>query len=274
MSLQGKTAIVTGGGTGIGAAITRRFVTDGLQVVITGRREAPLQQVAESLPAGRVVPCAGDVTQPEHAQRLVETALGITGHIDVLVNCAGVTAHHSITETDLEEWRSVIDINLHGPFLCMRAVIPQMIQQGGGSIINIASMAGLRCAPQSPAYCTSKAALIMLTQQAALDYGRYQIRCNAICPGFVYTDMTENEFKQLSADLGTDSQTFLASALRDVPLPPARPDKIAGVCSFLAGEDSAYLTGIVIPADGGSAIVDLFGAGIGRAITELGPKQA
>lgn len=263
MQLKGKVALITGGGTGIGAEIAKRFAAEGATVCICGRREQCLDQVIDALPPGTAVKCVGDVTKPADIERIVAKTLGLNNRIHVLVNCAGASSLGSVTTSNLEEWRKTMEINLVGPFLLMRAVIPLMVREGGGSIINVSSLAGIRCLSEASAYCASKAGLIMLTQQAALDYGQHNIRCNAICPGFVYTDMTKGGFGKLAAGFGVKMETLVETLLKDVPMPnPVGPDKIAGVCSFLASDDSSYITGAVIPVDGGSSIVDVFGAGV------------
>ena len=164
MKLKGKVALITGGGTGIGTAIAERFVAEGAKICITGRRQEMLDKVAQTLPPGRVATCSGDVTKYEDVKRMVETALAFEGRLDVVVNNAGIDPGGTVTDLDPEVWRKVIEINLTGPFLVMKASIPYMIKGGGGSIINVSSLGGLRCLPGMPAYCTSKAGLIMLTQ--------------------------------------------------------------------------------------------------------------
>jgi NAD(P)-dependent dehydrogenase (short-subunit alcohol dehydrogenase family) len=267
-NLRGKVALITGGGTGIGAAIARRFVADGARICIAGRREEYLDQVARSLPSEAVAKCPGDVSNPADAERMVATALSLDGHLDVLVNCAGTRGEGSVAEVSLEEWRRVWEVNVTGPFLLMKAAIPLMIRNGGGSIINIGSLAGLRAIPSALPYCVSKSALIMLTQQAALDYGPAGIRCNLVCPGLVRTPMTEPHFAELAGNLGLSAEALLGEGLRNVPLRrPGAPEEIAGICSFLASDDSSYITGAVIVVDGGTAIVDAFGAGISRVLS-------
>ena len=184
MILKGKTAIITGGGTGIGAAIARRFVAEGAKICIVGRRESLLEQVVQSFPSGTAIMCQGDVSEPEHIDRIIETALSFGKNIDILINNAGMGSEGSITSAKLDEWRKTLEVNLIGPFMLMRAAIPHMIENGGGSIVNISSLASLRAIPQNSAYCASKGGLNMLTQQAALDFGGDKIRCNAVCPGF------------------------------------------------------------------------------------------
>jgi len=259
MMLKGKTAIITGGGTGIGAAVARRFVAEGAKICIAGRREDLLDQVIQSLPAGTAVKCRGDVSEPRDIDRIVDTTTAFGGPVNVLVNNAGVGTEGSVTSASVDVWRKTLEINLVGPFMLMRAVIPGMIESGGGSIVNVSSLASLRSIPEGSAYCTSKAGLNALTQQAALDYGRNGIRCNVVCPGFVFSDMTEEHFGQIARDHGTDLKTFTEKVFQNIPShKPAAPDRIAGICCFLASDDSSYITGAVIPADGGLSIMDPF----------------
>jgi meso-butanediol dehydrogenase/(S,S)-butanediol dehydrogenase/diacetyl reductase len=261
MKLTGKMALVTGGGTGIGAAIAKRLVQDGARVCITGRRREMLDQTAKDLPKESVVICQSDVSKYEDVKRMVATALEFGGKLDILVNNASIYTVASITDLDPAEWQSVLDINLTGPFLLMKECIPYMVKNGGGSIINIASLGGVRCLPGSPAYCATKAALIMLTKQVALDYGRYKIRCNAVNPGGVITDMTKKLVVPLMEKLGTDIDGGYKYFSKNVPLQRAgEPYEIASLCSYLASDDSAYMTGAELAMDGGAVIVDIQGA--------------
>jgi NAD(P)-dependent dehydrogenase (short-subunit alcohol dehydrogenase family) len=263
MNLKGKMALITGAGTGIGAAIARRFVTDGAKVCITGRRHEMLEKVARSLPTGSTTMSAGDVSNLEDAKQMVMTAVNFGGKLDVLVNNAGIDPPGSIVEADPNLWKRVIDVNLTGPFFMMKAAIPQILKSGGGSIINIASLAGIRCIPAMSAYCSSKAGLIMLTQQAALDYGPSKIRCNVICPGAVRTEMTEHTMTPLAETLETDLNEAFAKLTSFSPLRRvATPDEITGLCSFLASDDSKFMTGAVLVIDGGASIVDVNGAAL------------
>jgi len=266
MDLNGKTALITGGGTGIGAAIARRFIQDGAKVCITGRRQEMLDKVAQSLPADKVTTCAGDVSTFDDVKRMVETTLKFGGKLDVLVNNAGIDPGGTVTDLDLEVWQKVIAINLTGSFLAMKASIPHMIEGGGGSVINISSLGGLRCLPGMAAYCTSKAALNMLTRQAALDYGRYKVRCNAVCPGATRTEMLEEALSPLTEVLSTDVDGVFDCISSNVPLHRvATPDEISGICSYLASDDSSFMTGAVLQIDGGAAIVDVSGAALSSA---------
>ena len=261
MKLKGKVALITGGGTGIGTAIVKRFVTEGAKVCLTGRRKEMLDKVAQSLPSGSVTTCSGDVSKDDDVERMVKTSVSFGGRLDVLVNNAGIASQVPVADLSREEWQKVFDVNLTGPFLLMKASIPHMIKGGGGSIINIASVGGLRCLSGFPAYCSSKAGLIMLTQQAALDYGRNNIRCNAICPGGIKTEMTEKEFGHLGKMLGMDTDSFFAMISKALPLQRfGQPPEIGGICTFLASDDSSFMTGAALVIDAGTAVVDVLGA--------------
>ncbi len=264
MQLEGKVALVTGGGTGIGAAITERLVAEGAKVCITGRRQEMLEGVAASLPTGCVTACVADVCRDEDAKRMVETALAIGGRLDILVNNAGVEYAGTVVQMDSAIWRQELEINLTGPFLTMKEALPYMIEAGGGSIINIASLAGVRCVPGSPAYCATKAGLIHLTKQVALDYGKDKIRCNVICPGPIKTKMLDNVLTPMANALDTDLDDVYGRLPKNVPLRRvAVPSEVAGVCAFLAGDDSSFITGTTIMVDGGTHIVDAFASTVG-----------
>ena len=270
MKLDGKVALITGAGTGIGAAIAERFVADGARICITGRRLEMLTKVAKSLPAGKVLTCAGDVTKLEDVRRMVETALVFTGKLDVLVNNAAIDpGGTTVVDIDPELWARVLETNLTGPLYLMKASIPHMIKGGGGSIINIASLAGLRCLPGMPAYCASKAGLIMLTKQVALDFGPAKIRCNAVCPGGTRTEMLETSLSPLAEATGMDLDGVFTHISSMVPLRrTASPEELSGICSYLASDESAFMTGSALLIDGGAAIVDVAGA----ALSNIGVK--
>jgi NAD(P)-dependent dehydrogenase (short-subunit alcohol dehydrogenase family) len=272
MKLDGRVALITGGGTGIGAAIAERFVADGARVCITGRREEMLDRVAESLPAGTVATCVGDVTKFKDSERMVEKALGFSGRLDVLVNNAAIDpGGTTVVDIDPELWHRVLETNLTGPLYLMKASIPHMVEAGGGSIINMASLGGLRCLPGMPAYCSSKAGLIMLTKQVALDFGPAKIRCNVVCPGGTRTEMLETSLGPLADVLETDLDGVFTCISSMVPLRrTASPSEITGVCSYLASDDSSFMTGSVLLLDGGAAIVDVAGAALSTAGVKWG----
>jgi meso-butanediol dehydrogenase/(S,S)-butanediol dehydrogenase/diacetyl reductase len=266
VNLEGKTALITGGGTGIGAAIAKRFVADGAKICITGRRESVLKEVAKSMPPDMVSICAGDVSNFADVERMVDTAVKMQGKLDVLVNNAGIDPGGTVTDVEIDQWKQVIEINLIGSFLAMRASIPHMIKAGGGSVINISSLGGIQCLPGMSAYSTSKAAINMLTRQAAVDYGRHKVRCNAVCPGAVRTEMLESALTPLTEVIKTDVDGVFDCIASNVPLGRvAAPDEISGLCSYLASDDSSFMTGSVVLIDGGSAVVDVSGAALTSA---------
>jgi NAD(P)-dependent dehydrogenase (short-subunit alcohol dehydrogenase family) len=157
----------------------------------------------------------------------------------------------------------------------MKAAIPHMIKGGGGSIINISSLGGLRCLPGMAAYCSSKAALIMLTKQAALDYGPFKVRCNAVCPGATRTAMLEHSLSPLAQALSTDVDGVFARISSNVPLRRvAAPHEISGICSYLASDDSSFMTGSVLLIDGGAAVVDVAGAALSNIGVNWGVSEA
>ena len=267
MQIEGKVALITGGGTGIGTAIAERFVAEGAKVCISGRRKELLEKVAQSLPTGTTEICPGDVSNEEDVDRMIETTVKFGGKLDVLVNNAAINSPAPVGDLEPAIWRDIIGVNLTGPFLLIKASIPNMLKENGGSIINIASLGGMRCLPGFPAYCTSKAGLIMLTKQVALDYGRYNIRCNVVCPGGVITDMTAKDFGQFGKMLNMDNDTFFPLISSETPLRRfAKASEIAGLCTYLASDDASFMTGASIPIDGGANVVDVVGASIVGAL--------
>jgi meso-butanediol dehydrogenase / (S,S)-butanediol dehydrogenase / diacetyl reductase len=263
MKLQGKTALVTGGGTGIGAAIAHGFVAEGAKVCIAGRRYEKLEEQAATFPAGSVTVLAGDVSNYDDAKKMVAATIAFGGSIDVLVNNAAYDVFGSITQLDPDDWRRILEVNLTGPFLLMKEAIPHMVSNGGGSIISISSLGGLRCMPGAPGYGTTKAGLIFLTQQAALEYGPSGVRCNVVCPGGTRTEMMEAAVSARAGEMGTDVESLMSRFCSHVPLRRvSAPNEMAGVCTFLASDDSSFMTGAVLVIDGGSHIVDVSGASL------------
>jgi NAD(P)-dependent dehydrogenase (short-subunit alcohol dehydrogenase family) len=263
MDLKGKVALITGGGRGLGTAITRRFIKDGAKVCISGRKRETLENFAKTLPKGSVAVCPGDVSKDEDAKRMVEETVKFGGRLDILVNNAAHDVKGRVADLDPSDWRDVLETNLTGPFLLMHFAIPVMMKAGGGSIINIASLGGTRCLPACPAYNTSKAGLIMLSQQAALDYGPYKIRVNAVCPGGIDTELLDEMILPMAKALKTNKQGALDYFSKHVPLRRvSKPEEITGLCSYLASDESSFMTGAALLIDGGAAIVDVSGAAV------------
>jgi len=258
MKLSGKIALVTGAASGIGAATASRFVSDGARVCLTDVNQQLLEYTASSLSKESTISCTGDVTRLEDVKRMVETAVSFGGKVDILVNSAAIDPPAAGENLDLDLWHRIIEVDLTGPFLTMKTVLPYMLKAGGGSKINIASLAGIRFPPGKTEYSTAKGGLIALTQQIAVQYGPSNIRCNVICPGGVKTPMLESHVLPLAQKLGKDVDWLLTRMSSNSPLRRiGRPDEIAAICSFLASEDSSLVNGNILMADGGASVVDV-----------------
>ena len=252
---EGKVALITGGGTGIGAASARRFAEEGGKVVVMGRRESPLRTVADAC-GGHVV--LGDTTSLADLERAVAEATDQFGGLDVLVANAGIELFGSVETVPLDQWRQVLEVNLEGAMLATRAAIPAMRKRSGGAIVLVASVAALSGAPSYVSYLTSKAAMLGLNRSIAYDYGVEGIRCNALCPGWVRTEMAERAIGEFAAMKGMETEQLIEEMVRVYPLRRmASPEEIASIVAFLASDDASFITGSVLSADGGGGIVDV-----------------
>ena len=244
-SLDGKVALVTGGSRGIGRAIALSFADAGADVVISARKQPDLEAAAEELKAkgGKVLAVSSHVAKLEESKNLVDRIKAELGRLDILVNNAGTNVYLGPL-IDAEEWAwdVVMNVNLKGPFLLSQLVARMMREQGGGNIINIASVEGLRSGGL-PIYGVSKAALIMLTQVMAREWGQFNIRVNVIAPGMVETKFSE--------PLWRDPAAHEAIAKRSALGRLGMPDDVAGIALFLASDISSYVNGATIVADGG-----------------------
>jgi meso-butanediol dehydrogenase / (S,S)-butanediol dehydrogenase / diacetyl reductase len=248
-----KAALVTGGGTGIGAAIARRLAGEGYAVTVTGRRAGPIEAVAEEIDGHAVV---ADTSVEADATRSVAAAVERSGGLDALVLNAGIGGAGSLLDADPAVFEHVVRVNLTGAFLVARAAMPHLIDRRG-AVVSIASVAGLRASPSSLAYCSSKAGLAMLTQCIAIDHGAAGVRANCVCPGWVRTPMADGEMDELAEHLGVDREAAYAAAVREVPLLRAsEPVEIAELVTWLLSDAASYVNGAVIPADGGHVAVD------------------
>jgi meso-butanediol dehydrogenase / (S,S)-butanediol dehydrogenase / diacetyl reductase len=245
--------LITGGGSGIGAACARAFAARGDAVAVNGRRPAPLERLASELGG---VAIAGDGGEPEQAQAIVETALERLGGLDCVVLGAGVGHSGTALEQTPESWRAVMRTNLDGAFLVARAALPELIASRG-AIVAIASAAARRVATRSAAYCTSKAAMVMLMQTIAVDFGPLGVRANAVCPGWTRTPMADAAMDELAAARGIDREAAYREANAAVPARrAAAPEEVAAAVVWLASPQASYLNGAVIPIDGGAGLVD------------------
>ena len=242
MRLEGKTAIITGGASGIGLACARLFVQEGARVVLFGRRLERLEQAQKEF-GDAALTIQGDITQDQDTNLLVVNAIVQLGRVDILVNNAGIFTPGPLHETDDAAWDQTFDINMRGVFQLTRKVLKFMIKQGSGSIIHISSILGMVAVPGTAAYNASKGALNQFSKSIAVEYGGRGIRSNALCPGMIETEMTE-ELRQ-DADL-------MAEFLKGYPLGRfGKPEEVAQACLFLASDESAFITGATLPIDGG-----------------------
>ena len=253
-----RVALVTGGGTGIGAAVARRLAADGYAVVVTGRRSGPIEEIAREIDGFAIV---SDTGVAADADRAVAETVTRFGSLDALVLNAGIGGEGSLLDLDPAAFERVFATNVTGAFLVARAAISHLLESRG-AIVSVASVSALRAAPASLAYCSSKAALAMLTQCIALDHGPAGIRANCICPGWVRTPMADGEMDALGLD---SREEAYAAATQDVPLRRASsPEEIAGSVAWLLSEDASYVNGAVIPVDGGHTMVDVGTLAFGR----------
>ena len=245
MRLDGKVALISGGARGQGAVEARMFASEGAKVLIAdilddlGRQVEA--EIAES--GGDATYVHLDVTSESDWSDAVRTAVDNYGKLDILVNNAGILIRASVEETTEEDWDRIMDINAKGVFLGTRAAIPAMRDAGGGSIINISSVAGLQGSPQSAAYSSTKGAVRILTKSTAIQYAKENIRCNSVHPGIIYTDMTSDSL---------DTEEGQRNWMSRVPLRRlGQSEDVANGVLFLASDESSYMTGSELVIDGG-----------------------
>ena len=244
MRLAGKVAIVCGAASGIGAAVAERFALEGAQVLACG---VPLPPQAGALHC--------DVTDDAQVRAVVDAALARHGHIDILVNAAGVVAADGAAAISDEVWQRLHDVNLGGTMRTMRAVLPHLLARGSGSIVNIASVAAFNASADAASYASSKAGVVALTRSAAQAYGLRGIRANVLCPGWVDTPMAAREMAEMAQQLGIGEAEARARTVARIALARmARPQEMASVCLFLASDEASFVTGAALVADGGMRV--------------------
>jgi meso-butanediol dehydrogenase/(S,S)-butanediol dehydrogenase/diacetyl reductase len=248
--LEGKVAIVTGGGRGIGESIARRFARDGAKVVLAQRTEEEGQRVATAIAdeGGEAISLSTDVTNEDSVAAMVDKTLSTYGRLDILCNNAGIGVIEDITDVSMENYDAVMNVNVRGVLLGMKHAARPMIEAGRGNIINIASFNAFVGLRHFGVYCASKAAVVNLTRQVALDLGRHGIRVNAIAPGYIDNPMANGYF-----NAHKDAQALKSEALKSIPLGRfGTNDEVAGAASYLASDDAGFVTGTTLVVDGGT----------------------
>ena len=247
--LSGKVALITGGGTGIGRAIALAFAREGASVTVAGRRLEKLREVISEIQkhggAGLALEC--DVTRAREVERAVEGTVERFGRLNVLVNNAGAVHVSTVEAISEEDWDRLMTVNVKGPFLMSRAVLPEFRKCDGGVIVNIGSVLGLYAVKERAAYCASKGGVTMLTKAMALDHAHENVRVNCICPSIVETELVKGVF-----DESERGQALRKARIATIPLGRiGQPADVAEMAVFLASEESSWLTGAAIPLDGG-----------------------
>jgi len=255
MRLEGKTAIITGAGSGQGRASALLFAEQGANVVIAEWNEEAGKKVEKEITeaGNKAIFFKTDISSEENVQQLVSAVQDKYGSIDILFNNAGIGfssrsqyTMSSILETPLDDWNSILGINLNGTFLMSKYVIPVMIEQGKGSVINNSSLNGIIGVTGADAYTASKGGVVALTRVMAADYGKHNIRVNCICPGAINTPMISEVL-----DVPEIAKNYETGPLGRV----GEPEEIAGAALFLASDDASYVTGVILPVDGGWSTV-------------------
>jgi NAD(P)-dependent dehydrogenase (short-subunit alcohol dehydrogenase family) len=252
--LAGRVAVVTGGGRGVGAAIAARLGADGARIIVAARSSEQLRAVAERLRADGTTahPVVCDVSDPEAIQRLAQIAQSLEGRVDILINNAGLASAAPLLRTTLDEWNTALAVNATSAFLCLKAFLPDMIAAGWGRVVNVASTAALSGDRYIAAYAASKHALVGLTRCAAVEVAMRGVTVNAVCPGFVATDMTEQSLARIVAATGRSRDDATTALVRKNPQGRLfDPEEVAAATAYLCSDAARGVNGATIVIDGG-----------------------
>ena len=249
MGLEGRSVLITGATSGIGAQCARAFAREGAKLVLTGRSAERGEALAAELAGSGATFIRSELGSAAAADALIADSVRCLGGLDVLINSAGVVHHRNVPETSDEEWEETIAVNLSAVFYLSRAAVREMVPAGGGVIVNIASTWGIVAGEGVAAYCASKGAVIALTRAMAVDHARENVRVNAVCPGAVDTPMLVSEAQQVGLDSDEGRRVWAADAPNRRL---ASAGEIADAVVFLASERARHIHGIALPVDGGA----------------------
>lgn len=254
MRLEGKVAVITGGTQGIGRASAELFAREGARVVVTGRTKEHGEETVDCIKksGGEAYYYQGDVTKVDDLKGMIDKAVELYGKLDILFNNAGTTGLNAfLADVSEEEWDYEINTGLKSYFMATKFAIPVMMSNGGGSIINNSSVAGLHAIMMRSVYNVMKGGMVLLTKNIALDYGPYGIRANCICTGAIYTPASERYLESLGGEMAEKVKGLVCSMI-----PMGRygtPEELGNVALFLASDESSYVNGAVITVDGGGS---------------------
>jgi 3-hydroxybutyrate dehydrogenase len=252
--LLGRAAVITGGGRGVGAAVAQRLASAGAAVLVAARTASQVEQVAARLRdeghTAHATIC--DVSDESSVEALAATARDRLGHVDILINNAGIAAAAPIHRTTLDVWTRMLTVNATGAFLCLKAFLPGMVERGWGRVVNVASIAGLSADRYISAYAASKHALVGLTRAAAAEVASRGVTVNAVCPGYLDTEMTRETIARIVQITGRSEDTAIEAMLQRVPQKRLiDPEEVAETVVFLCGDAARGITGESLVIDGG-----------------------
>jgi len=249
MRLEGKVAIITGAASGIGRQAAIIFAQEGAKIIVVDINKEGGRETVDTIKrkGGKAIFLEGDVAKAKDAKMIVDKSIKSFGRVDILFNNAGIDPYGSVTESTDKDWERCIDVNLNSIRLLSKYAIPFMIKQGGGSIINTASIAAFSALSNQAAYCASKGGVVALTKAMAVDHASENIRVNAVCPGVTDTKQTRNAIERLP-----NGEEYRKAILRGIPLHRlAKPEEIAYAALYLASDESSFTTGATLVVDGG-----------------------